>query len=69
MKEYYDFVGETIDGDIIEDSFNIPLTKDEAKDYAIRLLKRLGGGHIDVMYADPDIARFYRSDFAFDVEV
>lgn len=69
MKEYYDFVGETIDGDIIEDSFNIPLTKDEAKDYAIRLLKRFGGGHIDVMYADPDIARFYRSDFAFDVEV
>ena len=80
MKEYYDFVGETIDGDIIEESSSIPLTKEEAKSYATRLLKQFGGGHIDVMfsdsyiYYDADSDAFYYNDpfyssFAFDVEV
>ena len=72
MKEYYDFVGETIDGDIIEDSSNIPLTLDEAKSYATRLLKQFGGGHIDIMYSDADMIEdgdFFYSGFAFDVEV
>lgn len=80
MKEYYDFVGETVDGDIIEDSCGIPLTQDEARSYATRLLKQFGGGHIDVIYSDSHICYDSNSDtfyynnpfcqgFAFDVEV
>ena len=73
MKEYYDFVGESVDGDIIEDSSSIPLTQDEARSYATRLLKQFGGGHIDVMFSDCDSNIFYNdpffSSFAFDVEV
>jgi hypothetical protein len=62
ILSYFDFTGEDIDGNYIEDSFCEPMTLLRAEFEVKRILRGCGGGHIDVWYAET-------GEFAFDVEV
>ena len=61
ILSYYDFTGETIDGEYIDFSTTNAITEEEAKNFARLELKRVEGGHIDAWYAET-------GEFAFDVE-
>lgn len=58
---YYNFTGETIDGEYIEFSTVNAVTEEEAKNLARLELKYVDGGHIDAWYEET-------GEFAFDVE-
>lgn len=62
ILSYFDVTGETVDGEIIELSWANPMTQLHAEFAAKELLRDLGGGHLDVWFAET-------GEFAFDVEI
>lgn len=62
IASYFDMTGETIEGEIIEVSFDKPMTLLRAEFEAKKLLRELGGGHLDIWYAET-------GEFAIDIEI
>lgn len=56
------FVGETVEDEIFCHELDRPMSQLHAELIAKKLLRKLGGGHLDAFDSDTD-------DFIFDVEV
>lgn len=62
IKSYFYFTGEDIDGNTLFHETEKPITLLHAEFEAKKLLREVGGGHIDMWYSETD-------EFAGDVEV